>query len=52
MKEKEETLVLLVSEGENKNYNIKERSTQIYYEEGYKGMITGISNLYNYKKLL
>ena len=49
VKEKEETLVLLVSEGENKNYNIKERSTQIYYEEGYKGMITGISNLYNYK---
>ena len=32
-----------------KNYNIRERSTQIYYEEGYKAMITGISNLYNYK---
>lgn len=48
-KEKEETLVLLVSEGEDKNYNIRERSTQIYYEEGYKAMITGISNLYNYK---
>jgi len=47
--EKEETLVLLVSEGEDKNYNVRERSTQIYYEQGYKGMITGISNLYNYK---
>lgn len=49
VKEKEETLVLLVSEGEDKNYNIRERSTQIYYEQGYKGIITGISNLYNYK---
>jgi len=47
--EKEETLVLLVSEGEDKNYNIKERSTQIYYEEGYNGILTGVSNLYNYK---
>lgn len=47
--EKEETLVLLISEGEDKNYNIRERSTQIYYEEGYKGIITGIRNLYNCK---
>jgi len=47
--EKEETLVLLVSEGEDKNYNIKERSTQIYYEDGYKGILTGVSNLYSYK---
>jgi len=47
--EKEETLVLLVSEGEDKNYNIKERSTQIYYEEGYNCILTGVSNLYNYK---
>ena len=27
-------LVLLVSEGESKNYNLKERATQIYYEKG------------------
>ncbi len=49
IKEKKETLVLLVSEGEDKNYNIRERSTQIYYEEGYKAMFTGINSLYNYK---
>ncbi|MDB8789418.1 CbiX/SirB N-terminal domain-containing protein [Romboutsia sp. 1001216sp1] len=47
--EKEETLVLLVSEGEDRNYNIRERTTQIYYENGYKSFITGISDLYKYK---
>lgn len=47
--EKEDTLVLLVSEGESKKYNLKERSTQIYYEKGYKSLFTGIKDLYTYK---
>ncbi|MEG1312224.1 MAG: ferrochelatase, partial [Romboutsia sp.] len=47
--EKEKTLVLLISEGEDENYNLKERSTQIYYEKGYKSLLTGSNDLYNYK---
>lgn len=49
IQEQEETLILLVSEGEDKKYNIRERSTQIYYEEGYKAIYNGINELYNYK---
>ena len=40
--DKKETLVLLVSEGEDKNYNIRERLTQIYQEKGYKALFTSI----------
>lgn len=47
--EKEKTLVLLVSEGEDKDYNLKERATQIYYEKGYKSLLTSTKNLYDYK---
>ena len=47
--DKKETLILLVSEGESKNYNLKERSTQIHYEKGYKSLLTGIKDLHNYK---
>ncbi len=48
--DKKETLVMLVSEGENKNYKVRERATQIYFEEGYKSLYNGLSNLHNYKK--
>ena len=48
-KDKEDTLVLLVSEGEAKKFNLKERSTQIYYEKGYKSLLTGIKDLNKYK---
>lgn len=47
--EKSETLVLLVSEGEDKSYNLVERSTEIHYKEGYKTLFNGLKNLHNYK---
>lgn len=47
--EKDETVVLLISEGESKNYNLKERATEIYYDKGYKSYLTGIKDLYEYK---
>lgn len=47
--DKEETLIVLVSEGESKHYNLRERSTQINYEKGYKSLFIGIKDLYNYK---
>lgn len=48
-KEKEETVILLVSEGESKNYNLKERATDVYYNKGIKSYLTGTKNLYDYK---
>ncbi|MDK2563033.1 CbiX/SirB N-terminal domain-containing protein [Romboutsia sedimentorum] len=47
--DKEETLILLVSEGEAKHYDIKERAIQINYENGYKSILSGIKSLYDYK---
>ncbi|MGL6105857.1 hypothetical protein [Romboutsia sp.] len=47
--EKSQTLVLLVSEGEGKSYNLRERSTEIYYKEGYKSLFNGIKKLSDYK---
>lgn len=47
--DKKDTLVLLVSEGEDSRFNLKERATQIYYEKGYKSLLTGVKDLYNYK---
>lgn len=47
--EKDETLILLVSEGEDKHYNIRERATQIVYEKKYKSILSGITDLYRYK---
>ena len=48
-KEREETVILLVSEGEDKKYNLKERATQIYYNKGMKSYLTGIKDLYKFK---
>lgn len=48
--EREETLILLVSEGESKNYNLRERATQVAYEYGNKSYITATKDLYNYKR--
>ncbi|HSQ88070.1 hypothetical protein [Romboutsia sp.] len=47
--DEEETLILLVSEGEYKHYNLRERSTQIHYEKGYESLFRGIKDLYKYK---
>lgn len=47
--QKNETIVLLVSEGEDKNYNIREKATQIYEEDGYKSFFTSIQKLNEYK---
>lgn len=47
--EKEETLILLVSEGEDKNYNLKERATEVFYKEGYISLINGVKVLHSYK---
>lgn len=48
-KEKQETVVLLVSEGESRNYNMKERMTELYYTKGSKSYLTLVPNLYKYK---
>lgn len=47
--QKEETLILLVYEGEDKSYNIREKSTQIYLEQGYKSMYNSILSLNKHK---
>ena len=47
--DEKDTLILLVSEGEDNRFNLKERSTQTYYEKGYKSLLTGVKDLYNYK---
>ncbi len=46
---KNEKLVLIVSEGESRNYNIRERATQIYQEKGYKSFFSSIFELNKYK---
>ena len=45
-----ETLIMLVYDGEDRNYNIRERVNEIYYENGYRSYITNLYNLYEYKK--
>ncbi|MEG0843778.1 MAG: hypothetical protein RSF39_06465 [Romboutsia sp.] len=47
--DKEDTIILLISDGESKNYNFRERATQIYYEEGLKSYFKVTKNLYDYK---
>ncbi|MEG1131782.1 MAG: hypothetical protein RSD22_10640 [Romboutsia sp.] len=47
--DKEDTIILLISDGESKNYNFRERATQIYYEEGLKSYFKATKNLYDYK---
>lgn len=47
--EKDETVILLIAEGESKNYNLNERLTQIYYEKGNKSYLTAMKELYKYK---
>lgn len=47
--EKEETLILLVSEGEDRSYNLKERVTEVFYKEGYKTLFNGVKELHDYK---
>ncbi len=47
--DKKETLILLVSEGEDSSFNMRERATQIYYEKGYKGLFSATKDIYNYK---
>ena len=49
LEEQEETVVLLVSEGESKNYNLKERVTETYFEKGIKSYLTVMKDLYDYK---
>lgn len=40
---------MLVYDGEDRTYNVRERANEIYYEEGYKSYITSIYNLYKHK---
>lgn len=47
--ERDETVVLLISEGESKNYNLKERATQIYYDKGIKSYLSVSKDLYDYQ---
>ena len=49
LENQEETVVLLVSEGESKNYNLKERASEIYFEKGLLSYVTTIKDLYTYK---
>lgn len=48
--EKNETIVLLVSEGESENYNVRERATQIYYDAGTRAALTATKDIYDYKR--
>lgn len=45
----DETLVMLVYDGESKKYNLRERSNEIYFDQGYKSYVTSIYNLHKYK---
>ncbi|MGL5329560.1 MAG: CbiX/SirB N-terminal domain-containing protein [Peptostreptococcaceae bacterium] len=45
----EETVILLVSEGESKNYNLKERASEIYFEKGFMSYVSSITDLVTYK---
>lgn len=47
--EQKETVVLLVSDGESTEYNLKERASEIYFRKGFKSYLTGIKDLYTYK---
>ena len=49
LEKQEETVVLLVSEGESKTYDLKERASEIYFEKGILSYITAIKDLYTYK---
>lgn len=49
LENKEETVVLLVSEGESKSYDLKERVSKIYFEKGLKSYVSAIKDLYTYK---
>lgn len=44
-----ETLVMLVYDGEDRNYNIGERANEIYNEKGNMSYITSIHDLYKHK---
>lgn len=45
----QDTLIMLVYDGEDRNYNARERANEIYYEEGYKSYISSIYSLYKHK---
>lgn len=45
----EETLVMLLYNGEERNYNLSERTNEIYFEQKYKSYINVLYNLYKYK---
>lgn len=45
----DETLVMLVYDGESKKYNIRERANEIYFDTGYEAYISSIYNLHKYK---
>lgn len=46
---KNETVVLLLYDGEDRNYNLSERANEIYFEQGYKSYLTSLYNLNKYK---
>ncbi|MEG0180695.1 MAG: hypothetical protein RR657_02295, partial [Peptostreptococcaceae bacterium] len=46
---KDETVVLLLYDGEDKNYNLSERANEIYFEQGYKAYLNSLYNLNKYK---
>lgn len=45
----DETLVMLVYDGESKKYDLRERANEIYFDQGYKSYVTSIYNLHKYK---
>ncbi|MEG2983237.1 MAG: hypothetical protein RR835_00940 [Peptostreptococcaceae bacterium] len=46
---KDETVVLLLYDGEDKNYNLSERANEIYFEQGYKAYLNSLYKLNKYK---
>jgi hypothetical protein len=45
----DETLVVLLYDGEERNYNLSERANEIYFEQKHKSYISVLYNLYKYK---
>ncbi len=47
--QQDETVVMLLYDGEDRNYNFRERANEIYFEKGYKSYLTNTYDLLKYK---
>ena len=47
--QQDETVVMLLYDGEDRNYNFRERANEIYFEKGYKSYLSNTYDLLKYK---